>query len=67
MNYTACFDIYENCCIYGNDDRTIEADSLEEAQQAAEDLAEEIQSEYEIEHPKYDWWVTVSEVIQEDE
>lgn len=65
--YFAEFGIYVNCSIYGTEERTIEATSIEEAKAIAEELADEIEQELSDseDYEGDDVWVHLDELCEE--
>lgn len=74
MTYLVIYGVHRNCCICCEEDRQIEADSLEEAKEMAKKLSDQIEKEYAEREMKEtncnnpsDWWVSVEDIISENE
>lgn len=72
MTYLAIYGVHCNCCICCEEEREIEADSLEEAKEEAEKLSDQIEGEYAEREKTHrsetsDWWACVEDIIPENE
>ena len=65
--YLVTLDVYVNCHISHFEERVIDADSLDEAQKLADELADEMEKELSIGRRGEDVWVNVSDITEEHE